>query len=453
VHYEKELCRKLLKIKGVYWNKSYKAFMIFRHALVKTKVEALLGMPGLLPDNVFVDDQSFPASTGALIMKPFPAAEKYMLVYLPNVSALIQQVKRLNGPSYQQNLKAYRIEATPKMVNAIISLANNLGIEVINELPKNYASKKNGSPLKSAQLTQVVENIMRQIPESVQTYMNAMVDYMLALNYSHNTIRNYANSFSVFMRDHGYRNPDLISKQEVVTYLGGLMKKGYASSTGSMMVNALLFYYKVVLMKEDYEINLPRPKAEKKLPVVLTMAECYSIFKCVENPKHKLLLLLAYGAGLRLSELIHLKWTDILLAEHKIHIKGAKGKKDRIVGLPMIAIEYLHHYRNVYHSEEWVFEGQYKGEAYSAKSVQVIMQRAIKKAGLEKRATVHTLRHSFATHSLEMGIDIRYIQQLLGHSSIMTTTIYTHLTQKAVDRIQSPLDQMAQRLVGKKDLE
>lgn len=143
------------------------------------------------------------------------------------------------------------------------------------------------------------------------------------------------------------------------------------------------------------------------------------------------------------GELVTLCWADILFDEHKIHIKSGKGKKDRQVMLPYSIVAGLQAYRSLSNSDLYVFEGQYKGEPYSASSVRQIMKRAVTAAGLEKKATPHTLRHSFATHLLEAGTDLRFIQALLGHSSIKTTTIYTHLTKKGVDRIQSPLDRLS----------
>jgi site-specific recombinase XerD len=180
------------------------------------------------------------------------------------------------------------------------------------------------------------------------------------------------------------------------------------------------------------------------------MEECLTIFKIVDNPKHKLLLLIGYGAGLRVVEIVTLKWQDILFQEHKMHIKNAKGKKDRMVMLPFSIVESLKMYQKLTNGKDYVFEGQFAGEPYSTRSVQEVMRMALKKSGLEKKATPHTLRHSFATHLLENGTDIRYIQSFLGHSSIKTTMIYTHLGKTAVDKIQSPLDRLVQNEKNKK---
>jgi len=221
-----------------------------------------------------------------------------------------------------------------------------------------------------------------------------------------------------------------------------MTEKGLSPSSLNMLVNALLYYFCTVLKRNAFEIKLPRPRKEHHLPTVLTMEECALIFGNIDNPKYKLLMLIGFGAGLRRSEIVSLKWEDILIDEHKIHVKQSKGKKDRIVMLPYSVVAYLGDYRKLYPSDVCVFTGQYKGEALSARTVQQVMKNAVTKAGLEKRAAVHTLRHSFATHLLESETDIRYIQQLLWHSSIKTTMIYTHITPVAASKIVSPLDNL-----------
>jgi site-specific recombinase XerD len=263
---------------------------------------------------------------------------------------------------------------------------------------------------------------------------------MMAMNYSSHSIRSYINAFNLFQRFNQYRSPDELTEREIVRYLSDMTERGLSPSTSNMLINALQFYYRTVLKKEQFEIKIPRPRKEHRLPAVLTMEECARIFEKIENPKHRLMLLIGYGAGLRRSEIVSLQWGDILLEEHKIHVKQGKGNKDRVVMLPYSVVGMLEHYRHLYPSDRWVFPGQNKGEPISANTVRVVMRNAVEKAGLGKKATVHTLRHSFATHLLEGGTDIRYIQQLLGHSSIKTTMVYTHINPKATKEISSPLD-------------
>ncbi|OFY48279.1 MAG: hypothetical protein A2W85_13960 [Bacteroidetes bacterium GWF2_41_31] len=276
-----------------------------------------------------------------------------------------------------------------------------------------------------------------------------MIDYMMAQNYSANSIRNYVHSFNLFQRVTQYQNPDTLTEIQIVKHLAGMNEKGLSASSLNLLINALKYYFRTVLKRDGFDIRIPRPRKEHHLPTVLTMEECARIFSFVENPKHKLLLLMGYGAGLRRSEIVQLRWEDILFDEHKIHVRQSKGNKDRIVMLPYSIVVSLNDYRVLYPSNDWVFAGQYKGEALSGRTVQTVMRNAVIKAGLEKRATVHTLRHSFATHLLETGTDIRYIQQLLGHSSIKTTMVYTHITPKAARNIISPLDMIQPDMIKK----
>jgi site-specific recombinase XerD len=276
---------------------------------------------------------------------------------------------------------------------------------------------------------------------------------MMAQNYSSNTIQNYVKSFNLFLRINYYQNPDTLTEMQIVKHLSGMTEKGLSASSLNMLVNALLYYFRTVLKRDTFEIRVPRPRKEQHLPVVLTMEECFRIFSFVDNPKHKLLLLIGYGAGLRRSEIVTLRWADILFDEHKIHVKQTKGNKDRIVMLPFSIVSYLQDYRKIYPSDDWVFTGQYKGEALSARTIQQVMHDAVAKAGLEKKATVHSLRHSFATHLLESGTDIRYIQKLLGHASLNTTMIYTHISPQSERKIISPLDNLVQSNLPPKKIE
>jgi site-specific recombinase XerD len=442
VPYNAIILKALKETKGVYWNKSYKAWMVFRYMATKTKVEAIVGQPGLLPADYFTTETPSP-QLGEMVAEPYAPERKMMVVRLPGVSAVIEQVKRFAGSRYSKAIQCYLLPATPAMMENLGTLAKNSGIKLINRLPENYLHKRYTPNLKQVKLEKAVANLQRITPPNGLTYINAMTDTMLAMNMSPNTIKNYGSALITFLRFNNFRNPAEIDRKEIVRHLGNMMKRGLSPSTGNMLVNALQFYYRNVLHKDYFEIVLPRPKKEQKLPPVLTEAECIAIFTQINNPKHKVLIMLAYGAGLRVNELVTLCWADILFEEHKIHIKHGKGKKDRPVMLPYSIVAGLQAYRNLTKSDHYVFEGQYKGEPYSASSVRQIMKRAVETAGLGKKATPHTLRHSFATHLLEAGTDLRFIQALLGHSSIKTTTIYTHLTKKGVDRIQSPLDRLS----------
>jgi site-specific recombinase XerD len=442
VPFKEGLAQKLMEIKGVYWNKHHKAYFILRHINVKNRVEALLGIGEIFPPEYFNLDSIISNLNTYIEITPYPIDKKWMLLSCPPVPYLLEQVKRWEGSRYSKANNAYLLNATPAMLENLQKLSVELNIPIRNNLPDKYLSKNKAINKKATALRNLREKLLQQVPERARTYTMAMLDYLIAMSYSANTTRNYVSSFNLFQRINYYQNPDTLTEKQIVKHLAGMTEKGLSPSSLDMLINALQFYYRTVLKKDTFEIRLPRPKKKHLLPTVLTMEECSRIFKTVENPKHKLLLLLGYGAGLRRSEIVSLKWEDILFEEHKIHVKQSKGNKDRIVMLPYAIVNELIDYRKIFNNEGWIFAGQYKGEALSASTVQTVMSDAVTKAGLEKRATVHTLRHSFATHLLEGGTDIRYIQELLGHSSIKTTMVYTHISPKAAKKIISPLDRL-----------
>ena len=442
VPFQANLTSKLMDIKGVFWNKQQKAFFVLRHVNVKIRVEALLGIGEIFPPEYFNLETVVSDPNTFMELNVFGPDKKWMILSCPPVPYLIEQIKRWEGSRYSNAHKAYLLNATPAMFENLQQLSVELNIPIRNNIPARYLSRNKRMNKKASQFQDLKEKMQDQVPPHARIYTLALLDYLMAQNYSANTISSYTKWFNVFMRVHRYQNPDTLTEMQVVKYLSWMTEKGLSPSSLNMVVNALLYYFRTVLKKDSFEIKLPRPRREHHLPTVLTMEECFRIFGFVDNPKHKLLLLIGYGAGLRRSEISTLKWQDILFDEHKIHIKQSKGNKDRIVMLPVSIVAILQNYRAIYPSDEWVFAGQYKGEAISASTVQVVMRQAVAKAGLEKKATVHTLRHSFATHLLESGTDIRYIQQLLGHANVNTTMIYTHITPRAAKNIISPLDRM-----------
>ncbi len=204
-------------------------------------------------------------------------------------------------------------------------------------------------------------------------------------------------------------------------------------------INAVKFYFEQVLHKPKMFFDIPRPKKPVTLPKMLSKNEVKKIFAQIKNTKHLLALQLCYGMGLRVSELEKLKLAHINRDRMQVLIEGGKGKKDRYVLLPESILPLLINYYKAYRPKVWLFEGPY-GNAYSKSSFQKIFKKAMKKANINKAIGIHGLRHSYATHLLESGADIRFIQELLGHNSIKTTQVYTHVTNRSKLNIESPLD-------------
>ena len=265
---------------------------------------------------------------------------------------------------------------------------------------------------------------------------------MVELRYSSNTIKTYQNAFVEFINYHHTSDIDKIDETKIVAYLRYLVTdRKVSTSYQNQAINSIKFYYEKVLRGNRKIYTIDRPKLEKTLPTILSMEEIQALISHTENIKHKAMLMLAYSAGLRVSELINLKISDIDSKRNQITIHQGKGKKDRMTLLSKKALDILRIYFVEYKPKDYLFEGQF-GKEYSARSIQMVMQNSLQKAGINKKATMHTLRHSFATHLLENGTSLRYIQSLLGHSSSKTTEIYTHVTTKGFDQIKNPLDNL-----------
>jgi site-specific recombinase XerD len=437
--YHQGVSRELLKVKGVYWNNNQKVYYAFRNKSVKIKAENILQAPGFFPDDFWEKPQS--EKNGSIIIDPHDN-HSWMRVIVPRDTFLIDKMKRFSMSRYSSAHQCYLLPATPDVYSALTLHYAPDKMKIENHLPQGYLKKENLPNRKRFLLEKARSQILDNTPEKGKEIMTAMVDTLLAQNYSDATIRNYGNAFYRFIRDHDYTDPANIDYKQTVKYLGGLMAKGLSASVGHNLVNALNYYYRQVLHKNGYLFDLPRPKKEKTIRSIFTPNECAKVFDSIENPKHRLALMIAYGAGLRVSEVVNLKWADVLFEEYKIHIKCAKGKKDRIVMFPVSLLAMFENYRALYPSKVYVFQGQFAGMPYSTGSVQKILANALEKSGLSKKGSVHNLRHSFATHLLDAGTDIRYVQQLLGHKDIKTTMIYSHLSQPLIDRVQSPLDKL-----------
>ncbi len=260
-------------------------------------------------------------------------------------------------------------------------------------------------------------------------------------NYSSGTISTYNYCFEKFLDHFKGKNISELTKDQITEFLYIESQKGLSYGYQNQIINAIKFYYEKVLGRKRDFYDIPRAKRPHKLPVVFSEEEIVILLGQVKNLKHKCILYLIYSGGLRISEAVKMKIADIDSTRNIIVIRGGKGKKDRTTLLSQKVLELLRQYYKEYRPKEYLFEGETGGQ-YSVKSIQNIFNKALESSGIKKNATVHTLRHSFATHLLERGTDLRYIQDLLGHESSKTTEIYTHITKKGKDKIASPLDNL-----------
>jgi site-specific recombinase XerD len=275
-----------------------------------------------------------------------------------------------------------------------------------------------------------------------QTALDIFIKTLQLKAYSNNTIKTYRTEFGVLLRLLGNRCVDDLQEEHIKSYILFLLeKRKYSESQAHTAINAIKFYFEKVLKRPQIVVQIPRPKKPLQLPKVYSTEEVERIIQAADNEKHKSMLMLAYGSGLRLQEIINLKIEDINSARMVIEVRRGKGKKDRQVILSKKLVEQLRKYFVAYRPKKWLFEGQGGGQ-YGYRSLQMVFSRAKAKAGVRVQGGIHTMRHSFATHLLEQGTDLRVIQELLGHNSIKTTIRYTHVSKGQLGKVKSPLDNL-----------
>jgi len=292
-------------------------------------------------------------------------------------------------------------------------------------------------------ITEMGKAVISQIHPVNQPALKRMHETLLLKAYSPNTIKTYCVEFSQLLYILKGMPVDTLTPERLRSYLLFCVTKlNLSENMIHSRMNALKFYFEQVLHREKFFFEeIPRPKKKSSLPKVISKNDIAKIFAQVDNPKHQLMLKLCYGMGLRVSEIVNLKVPDIDSGRMLVHIEAAKGKIDRYVTLPSSVLDDLRNYYRSYRPKNYLFEGQYGGQ-YAIRSVQAVFKNAMQKAKINKTVGIHGLRHSYATHLLECGTDMFFIQKLLGHKNIRTTEIYAKVSNRQLGNIKSPLDDL-----------
>lgn len=352
-------------------------------------------------------------------------------VRFPYDPAYPPRLRRITGYRWNDEKKVWTFPLTAEAVAAVRRVFQQDRIHLDPRIERMLNTSQSPAPPAHPPVSQDLETLRRE---------------MRLRNYSLKTIKAYQSCLRMFVKFFAPVHPRALQDSDIRRYLLHLIEhEDYAASSVNQAFNAIRFLYVELYRKPLVLGEVPRPKKESKLPVVLSPDEALSIFDAVENLKHRTILMLIYSAGLRVGEVVRLRIEDIDGARKTVHIRGAKGKKERYTLLADSMLEVLREYYREYRPKEFLFEGADGRRHYSERSVQHIFERTAKRAGIHKRVSVHSLRHSFATHLLEGGTDLRYIQKLLGHNSTKTTEIYTHVSTRSLTRIPSPLDQALQQ--------
>ncbi|OAQ39923.1 integrase [Pedobacter psychrophilus] len=336
-------------------------------------------------------------------------SKKRIAVWYPNQQELITRFRKLDDAKWSASLQVWHLPDTTE--NRI-----KFSIE-LEEIPHINFDK-----------IQEIENFKK---------------YLNTKRYSSNTVKTYSEALQTFLMFYNDKNVKTINNQDVVNFYNNyILKKKLSISFQNQVVNAIKLYFKTIKETAIIIEKIYRPKTQKLLPNVLSKEEIKQILNAHSNIKHKTMLSLIYSCGLRRSELINLKLTDIDSKRNIVIIRQTKGKKDRIAPLSLKILEMLRDYFKIYKPIVWLFEGKEAGTLYSEQSLQSVLKQALEKTNIKKPVSLHWLRHSYATHLLESGTDLRYIQELLGHNSSRTTEIYTHVSTKNLQQIKSPFDDL-----------
>jgi site-specific recombinase XerD len=336
-------------------------------------------------------------------------------------AALVEKIRGVAGRVWHREERHWSVPDEPGAVERLSELFAEEGVEVAPALRAQYLERTD---------TRKEANL----------FVQQLEQELVLRGYTYQTRKNYrlhALRFLSWLN----REPGVASRAELRCYIEEMAAGDQLSASYCNQARAMLqILYGRILRQPDKVAELPRMQAPKQLPVVLSREEVGRLLEATRKLKHRTLLMIAYSAGLRVGEVVQLKVGDIDQDRQQIRVRGGKGQKDRYTLLSVVALETLRVYMRAYRPREWLFPGADPENPLCVRTAQHIFEQAVCKAGIGKEATFHSLRHAFATHLLEDGVDIRYIQELLGHSNVETTQRYTHVAQQALGRLRSPLD-------------
>ncbi len=392
-------------------------------------------------------------------LKPFLHKSGEQLgIYFENHGSINTLLRKKAGAKWSQSGKCWYVPVNRESFDKLISILNEKVTLDVSELKKYLEKKKPSAPV-TRQLVNPVQKFNPPVLSRQTNHLKliatvspvnkhvlpAMEQQLKLRAMSPATIRTYLNEMTQLLTTIKDISTDELKPEHLKRYLVYCYEKLHLKeNTLHSRINAMKFYYEQVLKREKFFWEIPRPKKQFILPKVLGEDELKRLFNALQNKKHKAILFTAYSAGLRVSEVVNLQLKHIDRSRMQILIERAKGKKDRYVMLSPVLLDILSSYYKTSKPMpvKYIFEGPQPGTPYSAKSMQKIFQMARNKAGIHKTLTFHSLRHSFATHLLEKGVDIKYIKDLLGHFDIKTTARYLHVKREQLVNIVSPLDDL-----------
>lgn len=444
--YDEKIVAQIKKLARSYWHSKHRCWVVKANQFNLIELQQIFNywnpetFEGL---KNLISAVEFPRE---VILYPIPESVKYIAVKLVGYQIDVAFIKSLSNRTYQKNFSRWLIPAHRPTIQRVIDHYQAQDTIVTNRLPGNldtyYHWEKDHSEKQ--------QSLLKKYDEKLTSELRAYTDVMISQRYSWATIKAYTSSIVRFIYYLGSFPIRQGTAQDVNRFIATIASKNVSYTEINRHCSAIKFYYEKVRYRPDFEIDkIKRPRGTKTIPKVLSKKQVSLMFGSLKNLKHLTMLYMLYNGGLRSGELIKLRLQDIQWDRSQVFIEGGKGKKDRIVMLGDVMKNMLQEYVEEYRPSYWLFEGQQKNTPYSANSLNQIVKRAAKHAGITQKVTTHTLRHCFATHLLESGTNIRLIQELLGHNDIKTTLVYTHISKMSVAAVQSPLDTLSFEKVEK----
>jgi integrase/recombinase XerD len=345
----------------------------------------------------------------------------------PYDSEVIERIRSIEGCRWSKTMDCWHVPYSDQSIEEIGKMKAEMNL-VIPEISGIRHERKE-------------RYFDRRVSGEKLNAVNSLQHFMEVQRYSERTIATYLEAIRTFLGFFKEKTIEEITNKDVNEFnYKYILKNGFSASYQNQIISSIKLLYKNILKKEVFIEEIERPLRGRNLPDIFSVEEVELLLQRTRNIKHRAMLSLIYACGLRRSELINLRIVAIDSKRKLLTVKGGKGNKDRVVPIPESMIIMLREYYKVYRPVVWLFEGKEKRKQYSEASLREVFEAAKRKAQITKKLTLHSLRHSYATHLLENGVDLRFIQELLGHKSSRTTEIYTHVTQKTIEKIKSPFE-------------
>lgn len=360
---------------------------------------------------------------------------------------ILKKLKKVPHLRWSQTMKSWHVPLSATLTQELFALLNPIAYLDYSDLkkgkPKNFSLRPVGITISKTSVADSPVKELNALSEDLEVRVKAFASWMRSRRYSESTVGTYSEALRIFLRYHYNKIPEQISNEDLIDFNNNyILHNKLSASYQNQVVNAVKLFFRTIQQRSMEVELIHRPKTAKLLPNILSKEEMKNLLAAPTNVKHRAMLSLIYSCGLRCGELLRLKFEHVDAQRNLLLIKQSKGKKDRIVPLSNKTIGLLRDYYKAYSPKVFLFEGQIAGTMYDDRSLQQVLKQNILKAGIAKPVTLHWLRHSYATHLLESGTDLRYIQEILGHSRSTTTEIYTHVSTRNIQNVISPFDDL-----------